>query len=320
MSEQKFLFIRDDGRSAGDVFPQIEDFLRNVRAENSPETWASPITYRTPFRLHRFHWKLVRDLEARGTPQLFLIDKDAESYVKGNALKALDVEALLNAADQSYAGAVFFATYPVHSGMSPSEILEKATIAVKDKDGFLVCIKTGERLHGGRANETCLILFAVFKMGQLPIYTLFLNNDFVVNKVWFRDREEHSAISVFAENLGTDSIFSPMLSTGAQFIGNNLIYATRDFEIDFFGTKVWQGVLEKQESGSEIVLDGLVPPSLAEAFQIEGNVPYEVRGTKVLLRPPPGASFLKVRLKAGVFYEDFGFEQKWEWMVQTAYS
>lgn len=320
MSGRRFLFIRDDGRTAGDVFPQIEDFLRNVRARNTAETWADPINYRTPFRTHRFHWKLVRDLDARGTPRLFVIPKEAERYSAGNELAALDVEGMLNAVDANFAGAAFFVTYPMTAGLSNDEILNKATLAVKDAEGELVSVRTGEKLYSGKSNEACLILFAVFKMGSLPIYSLYLNNDFLVNKVWFRDRDEDSLVSVFAENLGADSIFAPMVSGGARAIGPHLIYANGDFEIDFFGARFWEGVLEKQQAGSELTLDGHEPPSLESCLTIQTDVPYELKGAKLFVRPRAAVGFLKVEVKAGPFFQDFGFEQKWEWLVQRAYS
>jgi hypothetical protein len=317
---RRFLFIRDDGRNTGDMFPAIEDFIRNVRAHPSEDTWAAPLPYRLPHRYNDHMWKLVRNLTVKDdTPHLAVLNRNSDQFNLTPDHFSLSVKDVLDTVDCNYAGAAFLVVYPSGDRVISCSAIQCARWAVKDEDGWLVDWKTGERFSSGEKNDLCTVILSVFRMGDLPIYAMFLNNDLLINKVWFRNLNESDEIVVFGENTDLKTaIFSPTPDPERFIQVNDTLLMKSGIgggAIDLFGTREWQGVLERQEDGSEITLDGFTPPSLKGMVDIDTDLPFQFDGRTIRIHPPERVGYLKINIKAGPFFRDFGHEMKWEYII-----
>ena len=314
----RHLFIRDDGRNNGDVYPAIEDFLRNVRSNNTEETWEQPVNYRLPHRYQNHPYKLVRDLMVKAEdPNLVMIPKDADQFNLDKVREkfSLNLTDLLDACDQNYAGAAFLTIfdYGVLQGRA-------ITICVKNEDGILVNAESGKPLpYSGSSNNLIPVFLSIFKLGKLPIYVMFLNNDIVINKVWFRNIAEADNIKVYAENIDLKkSIFCPVSKDVIEIGENQLIVSGSHFDFDMYGAREWDGVFERQVSGSEMDLsDSQKPPLITgENLLIETDMEYMIRDNIInFVRLYKPVHYVKIEIDAGPFFRDFGYEFKWEWII-----
>lgn len=319
----KHLFIRD-GLHRDDTFNIVEDYLRNVRAPNGPnetytdEQWETPIKYRMPYRTGN-NWKLVRDLETKD--DMYIIHRDADQYnwrEGEHPAKQLSIKDLIHAADESYCGAAFLAVWPIKETMTDDETLSNLHLCTKDNDGILVDFYTKELLYTNENNQLVDLFATLFKMGNLPIYTLFLNSSQIINKCWWTN-EPDNGLAIYAENEDIyESIFHPIFTDNVVSVGESILYVKeKTFTIDMYGTKHWEGKTGKQQAGSEIVLSGLTPPPIGNSLKIDTNLEFAYDGKRyiqfALLKP---SGYIKLAIDGGSFFDDFGGEIKFEYLVQ----
>lgn len=318
----KHLFIRD-GLRRNDTFNIIEDYLRNVRAPDgsngtyTDEGWETPIRYRMPYRTGN-DWKLVRDLETND--DMYIIHRDADQYnwrESEHPFKQLNIKEFIQAADKSYCGAAFLTVWPIKETMTEEETLNNVHLATKDDDGILVDFYTKEQLYTNENNQLVDLFATLFRMGDLPIYVLYLNSSQIINKCWWTN-DADADISIYAENTDLiESIFYPTFSCEVVPVSSNILYVKGEtFTIDMYGTRYWEGKTGKQQTGSEIVLSGLVPPPLGDSLKIDTNLEYTYdnnRYIKFTLKP---AGYIKISIDGGSFFDDFGEAIKFEYLVQ----
>lgn len=308
----RYLFVQDDGRGQGDIYPAIEDYIRNIRKDHTSDNWATPINYRFPHRSSSHMWKIVRNLNNVDDPRLAILGKNDDQF-RLDTVPSFEfaVTDLLDAADANYAKSIFVIV-PPHAEVS----LENLTIAVKDTDGAFIALN-GTRLTRNQNNEFCVVVAACFRIGALPIYVMYMNNNVAINKVWFRNLQEKDSILVFGENVDPlTSVFSPVLSDDVVEIGKSQLFVTTDkMDVSFFGIKKWAGVAEDQVDGSEIVLSGYEPPILTtDDLMVESNFKYSY-DRNVLSFNVTGNGYIKISIRGGIFFHDFGTPFHWEWIV-----
>ena len=315
----KFLFVRNTEPWAYGAYVKIENYIRDARMPDldsgtySETCWETPIHYRFPFLTNTPQYKLIRSLKATSNtlPKLILLNKvtDPRSWNQSQfPYLELPLDSILSTLDENSYHSLFIIAYHENHGPFKGCLLKYIKFVTKNYEGIFIDIFSRKKYYEENGETFCVILASFFKLNKLPLYTMFLNNNFVINKVWHRNIGENPNLRIYSEdNSLSHSIFNPIVSGDAITLKNSTLVSQGNFTIDLYGTKKWKGQYGRQEEGSEIILEGIAsPPPLGDLLHIKTNLAYRYDGSRKIDFNPQGKNgYIQLAIDAGPFFSDF---------------
>lgn len=315
---RRYLFVRNS-LTTDNLFVGVEEYIRNIRGPDDGDQYSRDVSftslrYRFPYQLSSHKWKLIRDVNGR-EDELYIINKAARHFEFRQdtyAWSSINLNELFAALDRpahpTIAGSAFLGLVNVDGSIhvTDNDVLKCLRLMVKDEEGRMVDWRTGDVLYSDQPNQMTFFLMAAFKMGNLPIYTIILNNNHIINKVLFVNNFKD--FSILAENDGVgrlnETILHPVWENGVK-VGPNQVFTTSNtITLDLWGKMEWESYNGVQTGGSEIALNCPELPSLNDALTIESSLPYRIVGNGRIEFTTAPCGYVKVFVESGPFFTD----------------
>jgi hypothetical protein len=322
----------------------VEEYIRNHRGPDfdgnySDDVASQSLLYRFPSHNHQVELKLIRD-DNDPAGILRVIHRNQDNFKYRESLQ-IDLNALIDVLDRQKSRSIDGSAFYILRSELHTEFGKKLVLCSKDEQGRLVS-ESGEVLYVDKDSSDyrnhdymLFVAMAAFRLGNLPVYALVLNNQFIENKVLFVNKFD--GLTVFAENEGVgrlrDTIFNPIFLPKYAFypnhgVENSDVIQLRDtiitkgaLGLNMFGANRFTAANGPSSSGSQIILNGGEPFSLQDLMTIETDFRHKVFDDHIEFYTDENSiGYIRISIDAGAFFEDCvepHDQFKYEWVVHV---
>jgi hypothetical protein len=322
----KYIFIQNSIPD-NDLFSSVEEYIRNYRGPDDEDNYSQLVSgtsleYRFPFRQNQHMWKLIRD---NNQPEnlLTIIPKNANNF-KYDYSYNININAMLKYCDEekhpTIAGSSFYGIVDFNEEKAKNPFQYMNFLTKNDKGQLYnplsqTVFYNNQEIETDYSKHQNLSLFPIsmFKLGNLPIYIMVLNNSLISNKVLFVNKSKD--FTIFAEN--TEPLKTRIFNLdfeNIQFRNDNVVITEGPFKLDFFSNKSWETFNGVHKSGSEI---GLIGHSLdiSKDVLINTNMKFSWENNKLNITPISNFNYLNIKISTGAFWETCTKEFDWSFTV-----